>query len=269
MYTAISVLISLVLTFLITWVFAKLKIFDFIGKITLGCGTFALFRLLEVVAIFIVSFVIVNGIVETHVDKFDYTNTYLTTKVDLSIYEKVEKEPYGKEIGTLKTDTVLKLVKKNKKGTVTWLEGYILEKGNPKYIFLLVPDSNFEIKQNGKYFFFNEKSKSFSEYYNRIDNENAVILAKIREAFLSELKTQNIIVEHSASNVLRESIKKTHYFLPPNGFSNKGYFGAFKKESSNDFYYTQNENKKRFKKIVYSYYDKLEKETKPYFEKED
>lgn len=269
MYAAISLIISLVLTFAIVWLFAVLKIFDFIGKITLGCGTSIIFRLLEVVAIFFVSLFIVNRAVEQRVDKYDFTTTYLTTKTSLSTYKKIEKEPYGKETGTIQADTVLKLNTAKKKGTVTWLEGYILENGIPKHVFTLIPDSNFEIKQNGKYFAFNEKSKSFSEYYKRIDNENALTLAKIQSEFLQELANNNITVEYSTDNVLRESIKKSHYFLPKNGFSDKGYFGAFKSKTAADFYYIEKKNKRLFKKIVKSYYKKLEKETKPYFQQEE
>lgn len=52
-----ELLLVLILTFLLTWLFAKLKIFDFIGK--LGCGGFVLFRLLEVAIIFVINFFIV------------------------------------------------------------------------------------------------------------------------------------------------------------------------------------------------------------------
>ena len=268
MYGWLAIIISIPITFIIVFLFAKLKIFDFIGKFSLGCGTYGLFRLLEVVVVFFVTFLIVSSFFDkTLRENFDYSKTYLTTKVELFSYNKIEKEPYGKETGKVRVDTVLKVMNAKKRGSITWLDSYILENNTAKHVFVIIPDSKIEVKKSNQYYDFNERSRSFSAYYQMIDAKNAVILANIRKEYEAKLNEAHISIEYSASNIIKESIKKTHYFLPKDGYSSPGYFGLFKTETSVDFWYIPKENKKLFKKITFFFYKKLEKETIPYFQK--
>ena len=185
MYTFIAIFISLIITFFITWLFAVLHIFDFIGK--LGCGGSIVFRILEVVAVFGLSYLLVSRWVKPKVNRYDYTNSYLTTTMPFSIYGEIEKEPAGKETGEIPADTVLKVIDLKKKGTISWIEAYLLRDGKPEHVFVLIPSSSIEIKQTCKYFVYNDKSRSFNEYFARIDNENKITLDKIQKAFLAVL----------------------------------------------------------------------------------
>lgn len=254
MYSFICVVISLIISFLILFILAKTHILDLIGEIA-GCGTMGIFRLGIVIAIFLASFFITKEIINPS----DYEDTYLTTIIDLPIYEKIEKEPYGKEISMLETDSVIKALQMKNKKNITWIEGYILEKNEPQHIYVLIPAEVKSLKENSEYFVYNEKSKSFSAYYELIDKQNELIKTNIRKEFLKEMENSNIVITESSDNILKESIKKTHYILDSNG-----YFGLYKTDSSS-FYYIKNEDKKSFKKIVSSFYTKQSDELKKYF----
>lgn len=257
MYTFITIVISLIITLFIVWLFAVLHIFDFIGQF--GCGGSLLFRIFEVAAVFGVSYFLVSGWVKPKVDRYDYTNSYLTTKMPFSIYGEIEKEPYGKETGKISTDSVLKVIDLKKKGTISWIEAYILRNGKPEHVFVLIPSSSIAVKQTCKYFSYNEKSRSFSEYYNRVDNENKIILDRIQKEFLAEVSNHSIDIKHSANNVVFESVKKSSFIFPENG-----YFKMFS-VSGAEFYYIKKAQKKEFKKIVQKYQEKLNSQIKTYF----
>ena len=254
MYTVLCVVISLVIAFLLLLILAKLKILDFVGEMT-GCGTFILYRLILVAVIFGVSF----HFTKEFLNPSEIEKTYLTTKVELKCYEKFEKEPYGKEIGTLKPDTVFKLIHDKRKGSITWLEGYVLDDGTPKHLFVVIPEEIKKFKEETKYFIYNDTSKSFNAYYKKIDDENAVLLKNIQHDFMAELKHNNIVIEHSSDNILYESIKKTHKVL-----NRDGYFGLFISKNG-DFYYIKKDKNKTFEEIVSSYREKRSTETKRYF----
>ena len=256
MYSLLCAVISLIISFIVVLILAKTRVLDFIGELT-GCGTMILFRLGIVVAIFLAIFFITNN----KINPSDYVDTYLTTLDNFLIYEKVIKEPHGKDIGTLPKDSVFKAIQKKNKKSITFLEGYVLSEGNPKHIYILIPDQIKTVKENCKYFTYSEKSRSFSAYYEKIDKENEITKNKIRKEFKNEIENNNIKIEYSNDNILKESIKKTHFILPESG-----YFGLYSSKTS-DFYYVKIEDKKKLNKIVSLYRDKHSDELKSYFNK--
>ena len=130
------------------------------------------------------------------------------------------------------------------------------------FAFIMQIDANFV----NDYFDFNEKSASFTAYYEYIDAKNVPILEKIQNDFLAELEENGIEVKSSSDKILKESIKKSHYILPKNGYWDKGFFDLYEAKNSDDFFYIEKNHKNRFKKIVNTYYKRLEKEIIPYFE---
>ena len=152
-----------------------------------------------------------------------------------------------------------KLIHDKRKGSITWLEGYVLDDVTPKHLFVVIPEEIKKFKEETKYFIYNDTSKSFNAYYKKIDDENAVLLKNIQHDFMAELKHNNIVIEHSSDNILYESIKKTHKVL-----NRDGYFGLFTSKNG-DFYYIKKDKNKTFEEIVSSYREKRSAETKRYF----
>ena len=265
MYSFLSFILAIIISIVILIVFAKLKILDALAAAT-GCGGAIIVRLLLVVGIFLFSLFLSNIILEDYFKRYDLPNTYFTTRVKLSSYDKVLKEPYGKETGTINEDTVLRVKRGKKKGTVTWLECYILENNQPKHLFVLIPEAPIDLKSDCKYFYYNEKSKSFAAYYEQIDTKNNVNKKRLHDEYLQALADANITIQYSNDNVLRESIKQTHYFLPKDGFLTEGYLGAFESKVDGDFYYISIEDKKLFKKITNTYTKKYRDEELKYFD---
>lgn len=247
------IIISVIIACLVVWgascIFEKLGLFSEMGflgviiKIGIVVGVFLL------VYLRLMSFL----------GNYDYTDAYITTKMPLNYYEKIEKEPDGKELGTIKTDTVIKVSNFEIKKNISWVDGYILSNNKPKHLFVLIPSTDVEIKQNCEYFDFNEKSRSFSAYYESIDKENAATREQIKNSFINELNLNNIKVSHSSDPVLKESIEKSCYIFP-----NKGFLDAFI-SSDTDFYYIDKNQKKDFMKIYNSNKKELNKNLKPYF----
>ena len=265
MYTFISLVLGVILSIIIVVILVKS------GIIAAISGTGALAPIIALVLFglaFFFSFLFSFYFVDKFVSQYDFSlKTYITTKQDLPTYEKITKTPYGKEIGTLKAGSVLKVEKSKRKKTLTWVEGWILVGDKPEYKIILIP-AKVKIKKSCDYYDFSEEDSMFDTYYELIDTKNAVILKKIREDFQADLQKYGLKVEHSSDIVLRESIKKTHTILPKNGYWDKGFFGLYEVEKGSDeFYYMDKKSEKRFKKLASSYYDRLEKESIPYFEK--
>lgn len=191
--------------------------------------------------------------------KAEYDDVYYTTKVELNYYNQREKEPYGKEVGKIPIDTVLKVKYIRNKKTITWLDVFVLDKGSPKKLYVLIPEK-IKAREETKYYFYNQNSKSFKAYCEKIDNENEAIKLKIQGMFIAELKMNGIFIKSSSDNVLKESIKKEVYFL-----SEFGYFGAYK-VSQGEFYYIPKGKKKEFKKIYSAYKKMFTEEWKTYYE---
>lgn len=255
MFDITCLIAASIITIIIAAISLKIMM-GFMESAELGIIVSIIIFLIICFASFMLSAYIVNKIT----DPYDYTTSYITTKQDLPIYEKITKNPYGTQTGTLKTDSVMKVQKAKRKKLLTWIEGYVLEEGKAKYTTILIPEK-IQIKQNCSYFDYNEKSASFKAYYESIDAQNEHILEKIQKDFSAELGQNDIKVEYSANNVLRESIKETHYILSSNGF-----FKLYEAKNNNDFYYIEKKDKKKFKKIVKAYNKRLKKETIPYFE---
>ncbi|MBO4319444.1 MAG: hypothetical protein J5857_03140 [Treponema sp.] len=263
MYTFISFVLAIVIAVIILLLMHFTGILGALGGMAGPVGYFIL-----IVISFVIGFFVSFYYVDKFVSKYDFSiKTYITTKQDFNTYEKVTKSPYGKENGTLKAGSVLKVEKSKRKKTLTWVEGWILVGDTPEYKIILIPEK-VKIKESCDYFDFTEDNPRFNTYYELIDTKNALILKKIREDFQADLQKNGLKVEHSSDNVLRESIKETHSILPKNGYWDKGFFGLYEVEKDSDeFFYIEKKSEKRFKRIVNEYYDRLEKENIPYFEK--
>ena len=187
---------------------------------------------------------------------------YFTTLKELKYYEKIEKLPLYKESGIVPIDSVLCVKHFTHKDDITWLESYILTSGGiPKKIYVLVP---LPIKRadrlvSNDFYIFNETSKSFQAYFDRIDNENRITKNEIQKDFKDDLNNRNIIIQKSTDVVLKASIKETAFILP-----SYGYIDLFV-SSENEFYYIPIEQKKELQKCVGIYEQRLYNETKKYF----
>lgn len=267
MYT----IISLVLGFVLALIIVAILVYSRILSALAGQGPLAklIALVLFVLALFL-SFLFSFAFVDKFLAQYDFSvDTYITTKQDLHIYEEITKNPQGKETGTLKSDTVLKVVKSKQKEKMTWVEGYILVDGKPEYITILIP-KKLKIKENSDYFDFSEESSFFEDYYKLIDDENAPLLNKIQKEFLEELAKNGITIKSSSDKSEKESIKKSYFIIPKGGLINKAYKGFFElygAKKSDEFFYIEKKDKRRFKKIVKKYYKELEKERIPYFER--
>ena len=282
----LSLIISAFITFAITWLFTKLEVFDFIGEVVFNLGRFAFFRHLIIIVLFFVVYCIASAVVEDKLQeagnkiemswnkavlehkqkkeavalKRDFTSIYLTAKNDLGQYDKIVKAPYGKETGTIQTDDVIKVVALKKTKNLTWLEAYALEDDTTKHIFALIPALISDVREECEYFVFRPESTEFEIYYKRIDSKNEEIRKKIIDDFSSELKDGGIEIEHSTDNVLRESIKNTHYIIPA-----EGYFGRYRTVAETEFYYVDKKQKKALDKIVKKANKRLKTEIITYF----
>lgn len=250
LFAIIALIVAALIVIGISTLLEKLELFSHMG--CLG--------VIIKIALVIDIFVAVYSCSQTFLSDYDYTDAYLTTKTSLDYYEKIEKEPYGKESGVLMPDSVIKAINIKKKQNIAWIEGYIILNNKAKHLYFLIPSKDIAIKQNCEYFDFNAKSRSFSAYYEKIDNENATTRKQIKNEFINELSGNNIIVEHSSDSVLRKSIKKTAYIFP-----NSGFLDAFVSNDS-DFYYIDKGQKKNFYKIFKFYQKELDSKLKPYFE---
>lgn len=263
MYILLSFVLAIVLAIVILLLMHFTGILGALGGTAGPVGYFILIAIS-----FVIGFFVSFYFVDEFVSQYDFSiKTYITTKQDFNTYEKVTKSPYGREKGILKAGTVLKVEKAKRKKLLTWVEGWILVGDTPEYKIILIPEK-VKIKESCKYYDFTEDSPLFNTYYELIDTKNAVVLKKIQDDFQSDLQKYGIRVEHSSDNILRESIKESHTILPKNGYWGQGFFGLYEvAKGSDEFFYIEKKSAKRFKLIAIEYYDRLEKETIPYFEK--
>ncbi|MBR0033025.1 MAG: hypothetical protein IJP61_12185 [Treponema sp.] len=274
--TVLIVILTLLITFAITWLLAKLHILDLIASIFGGYG---FIRLLIIVCIFIVTFIVLLDIVGEKVHKakadFDYkhdfSSVYLTTTTELDGYKKIMKRPYGKELCTLPAGTVIKVEKVKRKKAMTWLESYDIvrseadENGGAdmesRHLYVLIPWIVSDVKQDSYYFSSSNTSDVFSNYYDYIDAVNAQTKENVRVSFLKAIQEKGVAISSSTDVVFLESSKKTHFFLPK-----EGYFDEFAAEG-NSFYYVSNKQKRLLKKIVKTHQKMLDNELRTYFKK--
>lgn len=293
--TVAVIIISILITFLITFLLAKLHIFDFIASFS-GCGGFVIIRLLLVGVVFAVSFFFVSTIVEEKITKakasydykFDLSSVYITTKMELTGYKKILKKPYGREDYKLPVGTVIKVKKFKKKGTITWIEafevtGTVNEKFyssseldaegdvdiesvssdsvdfTARHMYVLIPSLITDIKRDSAYFSSASQSDLFNDYIEYIDFRNMMTEVQVRKDFLTAINEKGIIITTSNDFALYETIKKSHFILPK-----EGYFEEFVAESG-EFLYVSKKQKRALLKIVKAHKKRLKKETRTYF----
>lgn len=182
---------------------------------------------------------------------------YVTTLQDLNTYNKVESSPMGKEIGVLKSDTVLRLKTVSKKGELTWIYAYILKEGDKvETVYVCIP-KKINIERENKYVLYNENSRSWNAYYERIDKKNKPLFEKTKKEFMDAVS--NIKVSKGSDNIVKESIKDTCWIL-----DKSGYFDLYV-ATGTDFYYIYKEQKSQFLKEYKKYINKYESEKIKYF----
>ncbi len=195
--------------------------------------------------------------------KINYTvnenGGYITTLQELNEYAKIEKAPMGKEIGKIANDTVLKIQNIENKKNLTWIMVYKLTKDDiPVKTYILLPEKT-EIKNENKYVLFNDKSRTWNNYYERVDKKNKVLYEKYQEEFKEAIK--GIEISKGSDNIVKESVKETSWFL-----DSAGYFGFYISEGK-DFYYLNKNDKSKFLEIYNKINKKYENEKTPYFQK--
>lgn len=269
------VLLTLVATVVITVLFMIFFMASGVEECITGeSGIVAHLILFLVVAV--VSFFISFMITFKFFDKYDFSGMYefITTKQEFPIYDKIVKTPYGQETGVLPIDSVMEVEKVKRLKTLTWISGFVLVDGTPKYTTILIP-AKVKLKENCEYFDFNGESASFSAYYQSIEDKNISISKKVRDEFSAELARNQIVAQYSTDISLKESIKDTHYILPYKRSSDEEYyllhpeefcFGLFIPEDSNGFFYINKKQKKLFNKLLKKYCKKYRKEHIRYFQ---
>ena len=182
---------------------------------------------------------------------------YVTTLQPLKEYNKIEDSPMGKEIGVLKTDTVLRLKTVYKKGKLTWIYAYILKEGDKVGTIRVCIPEKINIEKENKYVLYNEKSRSWNAYYERIDKKNKPIFEKNRNEFKNAIS--NIKISKGSDNIVKESIKETSWIL-----DSSGYMDLYIAKGT-DFYYIDKNQKNLFLKEYKKYMKKYESEKIKYF----
>lgn len=175
---------------------------------------------------------------------------YITTLVELYEYKSIEKIPLDKNIGKIESNTVCKLKKVEKRGDLTWVCVYKLENDTPKMTYILLPEKLKDIEDQNKYVKYNENSKTWNDYYLRIDEANNKILNDISKLFLEDIKA--IEVKNTSDNIVKESIKDSVVFLKKDG-----YLGLFVSKDATTYYID-----KKDKEIFLKAYDKYNEEYK-------
>ena len=252
LYAFLSVIISIVLLVIIE----KIGLLDLISQ-KLGCSGNCLFRIIFLVGFFCIVFNITKALIVPYTE---WSNVYLDTKVELSRYEKVEKKPYGKEIGTIPADTVLKVARSRTKGSITWIEAYVIENGKAEKAVVIIPKV-VEVNKSTDFYDYHESntSKTFEDYYQKINEENKNIKQYYAKKFMEKLEKKGIEIKYSDDNILKESIKETHFIFP-----SSGYFGEYV-PTGNGFYYIDKTNKKEFDKLLNSTTEEYDRNKKEYF----
>ncbi len=213
--------------------------------------------LVGLVILIMIGSAIVNGVTKYFNNLRGELGGYVTTLQPLNEYNKVEDSPMGKEIGVLKTDTVLRLRTIYKKGELTWIYAYILKEGDKvESIRVCIPEK-INIEKQNKYVLYNEKSRSWNAYYERIDKKNKPIYEKNKAEFKNAIS--DIKVSKGSDNIVKESIKETSWIL-----DSSGYMDLYV-ATGNNFYYIDKNQKAAFLKEYKKYMKKYESEKIKYF----
>lgn len=183
---------------------------------------------------------------------------YITTLQDLNEYSTIESSPMSKEVGKISNDTVLKVQKVSYKGQLTWIMVYKLSKNDiPVKTYVLLPEK-IRIKKSNKYVLYDENSRTWNNYYARIDQKNKPLYEKYKSEFKNAIK--NIEVSKGNDNIVKESVKKTCWFLNPSG-----YFDLYISEG-NEFYYINKNDKSKFLETYERFIKRYENEKIQYFQ---
>ena len=93
---------------------------------------------------------------------------YVTLIQPLKEYKKIEDSPMGKEIGSLQINTVLRLKTVSKKSNLTWIFAYTLkDEDKVETVYVCIPEK-IDVEGENPYVSYNEKSRSWNAYYQRI-----------------------------------------------------------------------------------------------------
>ena len=215
------------------------------NKPVLGCRTVFIVVLFMAVSI-------VTGIKKCVNNLKGELGGYVTTVQNLNEYNKIEKIPMGKEIGILKSDTVLRLKSVYKKGELTWIYAYgFRENDTIDKIYVCIPE-RINIEKPNAFVLYSENSDIWDAYYERIDKKNEPIFMKYQSDF--EESIRNIKITKGTDNIEKESIKKTCWIL-----DKSGYMGLFVAKD-NEFYYIDKKQKSTFLRKYKKHLRKYESE---------
>ncbi|WP_191013935.1 hypothetical protein [Treponema zioleckii] len=273
MYSTLVIAVSIISTFVLTWIFAKLKIFDLIAYFAPIRAGLGLFRVFEVLGLFILSFFLFQSVFGGIADEHDYTYTYLTSRLEVTAFEYLnrsdKKEFCGMGERRVPADTVLKVINIETDDTYKWIESYILVEGRLKKVYARFYKKGIEkLKENNAYWWFNRTSRSFEAYHERAVIENERITARLQSEFAEELEKQEIFINCYDGNFFKKLwLRITKFCIPGDGYDYKssygheykGVFGNFP-TADGQLWYTDSKNKKQFKELVEQFYKKLDEQ---------
>lgn len=190
--------------------------------------------------------------------KKNYTG-YAVAQIPLNEYTAIESAPMNKEIGIIKIDTVLKVIETSKKGELTWIKAYKLNSDDTvKETFVCLPEK-VNIQSKNKYVLYNQNSRSWKAYYERVDKRNQPIYEKYKKDFIEA--TKSIEVKKGSDNIVKESVKDSCWIL-----EQKGYFDLYV-ANGNVFYYINKSEKDRFLNAYRKFSEAYELNKVKYFPK--
>ena len=215
-----------------------------------GCGT-------VLVVIVALIFAAVSSVKSCYNNAIGNHGGYITTLQNFSEYSKIEDKPLGKEIGKIPADNVLYVKKVSNKGELTWIQVLKLVNNEPKMTYICLPEKKVSIEKENKFVLYNEKSRTWDRYYQRIDELNKPIYNKYKKQFQEEIK--KIEIKKGKDSITKESVKDSSFFLDADG-----YFDLYKTTGS-DFYYIDKNQKSDFLSSYKNNIKKYEQEKKKYF----
>ncbi|MBR1715829.1 MAG: hypothetical protein IJ717_12915 [Treponema sp.] len=269
----LAIIAAIVSTVALTWIFAKLRIFDLIRYFAPRLASLAFFRFLEVAVIFVAAlwlfYSFFGGIAGDH----DYKYTYLTTKdysVKFTEEKRVGKEKKYSEL-YLPKDIVLKVVDSKIRGKERIIECYVitgkdnrLRKGTVRY-----PKSEArKLKGENSHYTFSSESQQFRDYRDMAERENEKIISRLQCKFYDTLYANNLDIVSGKGNFFKRTwLKISRYVLPKDGFEYKSFYGrvyegVFCKYRTEEgqLWYTERSNKAQLLEIVNQFCEKLDEE---------
>ena len=123
--------------------------------------------------------------------------------------------------------------------------------------YICLPEKKVSIEKENKFVLYNEKSRTWDRYYQRIDELNKPIYNKYKKQFQEEIK--KIEIKKGKDSITKESVKDSSFFLDADG-----YFDLYKTTGS-DFYYIDKNQKSDFLSSYKKNIKKYEQEKKKYF----